>query len=169
DRAGVSVLDGIDFRIWRRPQCGDRSPALPRPRADRRNLSAVAGSQPTQKAADSSGSRSSAKSYRAHVATAPLASSNSKKGPLRLGAAPHLATPLEKLSPDVSGALLGLRLGRGHGLRRQLQHGCLLTLDQFGQEHGLAVRKLKRVVVHPRLVLVDLSKDRRLVGHPART
>jgi hypothetical protein len=31
-------LDGIDFRIWRGAQCGDRSPALLRCRGDRRRL-----------------------------------------------------------------------------------------------------------------------------------
>src|SRR5690242_19499765 len=110
------------------------------------------------KAADSSGSRSSAKSSRAHVPTAPLAPWNSKKGPLRLGAAPHLLGYhlAIKILPDVGGALLSLRLGRGRRLRRQLQHGCLLTLDEFGQQYGLPVRKLERIVVHPRLILVDL-------------
>src|SRR5260370_30822655 len=72
------------------------------------------------------------------------------------------------ISPDVGHALLGFRLGCGYRLRRQLQHGCLLTLDEFGQQYGLPIRKLECVVMHPRLVLVDLAKDRRLVGHPAR-
>src|SRR5262245_56103936 len=72
------------------------------------------------------------------------------------------------LLPDVSDALLSLRLGCGRRLRGKLQHGCLLTLDEFGQQDGLPIRKFERVMVHPRLVLVDLPKDRRLVGHPAR-
>src|SRR5207244_9876467 len=33
---------------------------------------------------------------------------------------------------------------------------------------GLPIRKFERVMMHPRLVLVDLPKDRRLIGHPAR-
>src|SRR5262249_12332440 len=36
-------------------------------------------------------------------------------------------------------------------------------------KYCLPIRKLERIVMHPRLVLVDLTKDRRLVGHPART
>src|SRR5262249_5375447 len=40
--------------------------------------------------------------------------------------------------------------------------------DEFGQQDGLPIRKFERVMVHPRLVLVDLPKDRRLVGHSAR-
>src|SRR5262245_31015676 len=64
------------------------------------------------------------------------------------------------LLPDVSDALLSLRLGCGRRLRGKLQHGCLLTLDEFGQQDGLPIRKFERVMVHPRLVLVDLPKDR---------
>src|SRR6266511_4041093 len=73
-----------------------------------------------------------------------------------------------RISADVGDALLGLRLGRGRGLRGKLQHGCLLTFDEFGQENGLPIRKLERIVVHPRLVLVDLPEDRGPVGHLAR-
>src|SRR5262249_57459221 len=72
------------------------------------------------------------------------------------------------LLPDVGDALLGLRLGCSLRLRGKLQHGCLLTLDEFGQQDGLAIRKFERVMVHSRLVPVDLPKDRRLVGHSAR-
>src|SRR5262249_19069507 len=74
----------------------------------------------------------------------------------------------EDYLPDVGDAVLGLRLGCSLRLRGKLQHGCLLTLDEFGQQDGLPIRKFERVMVHPRLVLVDLPKDRRLVGHSAR-
>ncbi len=35
-----------------------------------------------------------------------------------------------ELSAHVGDALLGIRLGRGHWLRRQLKHCCRLTLAQ---------------------------------------
>src|SRR5215470_296710 len=97
--------------------------------------------------------------------------SNSKKGRPAEERPLHLLAAVVRrvLLPDVSDALLSLRLGCGRRLRGKLQHGCLLTLDEFGQQDGLPIRKFERIMVHPRLVLVDLPKDRRLVGHPART
>src|SRR5262249_11712038 len=86
-----------------------------------------------------------------------------RSGPFTFCAAVRAAV----LLPDVGDALLSLRLGCGRRLRGKLQHGCLLTLDELGQQDGLPIRKFERVMVHPRLVLVDLPKDRRLVGHPA--
>src|SRR6266852_2783275 len=54
---------------------------------------------------------------------------------------------------------LVLRLGRGSRLRRKLEHCCLLTFNQVGQEHALAIWKLQRVVMRARLLLVDLPED----------
>src|SRR5262245_26463910 len=96
---------------------------------------------------------------------------NSKKGRPAEERPLHPFTPLcvrRAVLPDVGDALLGLRLGCSLRLSGKLQHGCLLTLDEFGQQDGLPIRKFERVMVHPRLVLVDLPKDRRLVGHSAR-
>jgi hypothetical protein len=45
-------------------------------------------------------------------------------------------------------------------LRRNLQHSRPLTSAEFGQEHHLAVRKLKGIVVCMLLELIDLPKDR---------
>src|SRR5262249_20844522 len=83
----------------------------------------------------------------------------------------HPLTPLcvrRAVLPDVGDAPLSLRLGCGRRLRGKLQDCRLLTLDEFGQQDGLPIRKFERVMMHSRLVLVDLPKDRRLVGHPAR-
>jgi hypothetical protein len=43
---------------------------------------------------------------------------------------------------------------------RQLQHGCALSRAQPSDQHNLAVGKLKRVVMHKRLVHIDLSETR---------
>src|SRR6516162_8421508 len=59
-------------------------------------------------------------------------------------AAPSLSAPpsvRRALLPDVGDALLSLRLGCGRRLRGKLQHGCLLTLDELGQQDGLPIRK----------------------------
>ncbi len=63
------------------------------------------------------------------------------------------------MSAHVGDALLGIRLGRGRWLRRQLKHCCRLTLAQERQQHGPPIRKFERIVMCGRLVLVDLSKD----------
>jgi hypothetical protein len=68
-----------------------------------------------------------------------------------------------QLSAHVGDALLDICLGRGHWLRRQLQHCCRLTLAQDRQQHGPPIRKFERIVMCGQLVLVDLSKDCRLV------
>src|SRR5262249_34579063 len=141
--AVVPVWDGIDLRVGRRAQGGDAPPALRRRGGDRRHLSAAC---------------PSARSFK------------QQKRPPRGGAAPSPSAPPSErrvLLPDVGDALLSLRLGCGRRLRGKLQHGCLLTLAEPGQQDGLPMRKWERVMVHPRWVLVDLPKDRRLVGHPA--
>src|ERR1700733_2082572 len=67
------------------------------------------------------------------------------------------------MSAHVGDALLGIRLGRGRWLRRQLKHCCRLTLAQERQQHDPPIRKFERIVMCGRLVLVDLSKDCRPV------
>src|SRR5215831_10259220 len=97
--------------------------------------------------------------------------SNDKKGRPAEERPLHSFTPLcarRAVLPDVGDAPLSLRLGCGRRLRGKLQDCRLLTLDEFRQQDGLPIRKLERVMMHPRLVLVDLPKDRRLVAHPAR-
>ena len=71
-------------------------------------------------------------------------------------------------SANVGDALLGIRLGRGRWLRRQLQHCCRLTLAQVRQHHGPPIRKFDRIVMCGRLLLVDLSKDCRPVADGLR-
>ena len=68
-----------------------------------------------------------------------------------------------QLSAHIGDALLGVRLSRGRWLRRQLQHCCRLTLAQQCQQHGPPIRKFERIVMCGHFVLVDLSKDSRLV------
>jgi hypothetical protein len=48
-------------------------------------------------------------------------------------------------------------------LHRELKHGCFLTLAQEREQHGLTTRKFERIVMGGQRLLVDLSKDRRLV------
>src|SRR6185503_18867233 len=59
--------------------------------------------------------------------------------------------------------------GRSGGLRGQLKHGGILAFDQFGQKDHLPIRKFKGIMMHARLVFVDLPEDRRPGGHSART
>jgi hypothetical protein len=72
---------------------------------------------------------------------------------------------------DVCDARLGLHLFSGRRNGWQLQHGRFLALAQLGQEDGLAVRELQRIVVAVRDVFVNLAEDRGLVdgglGTPA--
>src|SRR5262249_36174258 len=96
--------------------------------------------------------------------------SNGKKGRPAEERPLHLLAAVVRrvLLPDVSDALLSLRLGCGRRLRGTLQPVCLPPLDEFGPQDGLPIGKFDRVMVPPRLVFVALPKDRRLVGHPAR-
>jgi hypothetical protein len=57
-----------------------------------------------------------------------------------------------------------MRFGRGRWLRRELKHGCRLTLAQERQQHSSPIRKFERIVMGGQSLLVDLSKDRRLVA-----
>src|SRR5215470_6195149 len=64
---------------------------------------------------------------------------------------------------DVGNPRLSLSLSFIGWLCRQLQHCCILTLAQIGQENHFTVRKLERIVMDVRRFLVDLAEDRRLV------
>src|SRR5262245_35043672 len=59
-------------------------------------------------------------------------------------------------------AFLSLRLFDARRPCRQLQHGCLLAFAQEGQKEGLSVRQFERVMVHMRLVAIDLTENCRL-------
>jgi hypothetical protein len=63
----------------------------------------------------------------------------------------------------VCDPFLGLRLGCGSRLYRKLEHCCFLTFAHVSQAHDLAVRKFQRIMMHTRLVLVDLPEDGRRV------
>jgi hypothetical protein len=63
---------------------------------------------------------------------------------------------------------LGLCLGRCHWLRWELKHGCRLTLAQERQQHDSPIRKFERIVMSGQPLLIDLSKDGRLVVNPPR-
>jgi hypothetical protein len=65
----------------------------------------------------------------------------------------------EQISARIGDALLGLFLGRCCRLRWELKHGCLLTVAKHRQQDDAPVRKFKRIMVRPRLLLVDLTKD----------
>src|SRR5258708_37695090 len=66
-----------------------------------------------------------------------------------------------RTSAHVSDAPLGCFLGWRFWLCRKLKHRCLLPFAQICQENTGAIRKLEGIVMHPRLVFVDLPKDRR--------
>jgi len=66
-------------------------------------------------------------------------------------------------SAHVGCSLLSFSLNGSLCFCRQLKNRSLLTFAQTCQEHDLAVRKFKRVVVSRYLFFVDLPKDRRLV------
>src|SRR6266550_6690489 len=66
-----------------------------------------------------------------------------------------------RASAHVRDALLGYFLSWRFWPCRKLKHRCLLTLDEFGQQDGLPIRKFECVMMHPRHVFVDLPKDRR--------
>ena len=62
-------------------------------------------------------------------------------------------------SADVRHPFLGLRLGCGSGLCRELEHCCFLTFKYVSQQHGLPVWKFQRIMMCSRVVLVDLPED----------
>src|SRR6266446_9564041 len=62
--------------------------------------------------------------------------------------------------PDERIALLPLRCVHRASRSRQLQHGCVLAFAQPGEQHGLPVGELKRIVMHTRLADVDLPELR---------
>src|ERR1700722_3662361 len=68
------------------------------------------------------------------------------------------------MSADEDGALLLFRFGSRGRLGGKLQDGGFLAFAELGQEHGLSIRELKRVMMDVRRLLVDLPEDRRGVG-----
>ena len=60
-------------------------------------------------------------------------------------------------SAGVFGARLLFGFGVGPGRGRKLQHGCRLAFFEMGQQDLLAVRHFQDVVMHARLVHVDLT------------
>jgi hypothetical protein len=60
--------------------------------------------------------------------------------------------------PDEQIALLPLRCVHRARRSRQLQHGCVLAFAQPGEQHGLPVGELQRIVVHRRVTYVDLPE-----------
>jgi hypothetical protein len=69
-----------------------------------------------------------------------------------------------RTSAHVSDAPLGCFLAWHFWLCRKLKYRCLLPFAQICQENTGAIRKLEGIVMHPRLVFVDLPKDRRPDG-----
>jgi hypothetical protein len=72
------------------------------------------------------------------------------------------------ISACIGDALLCFCLSCSCRLRRKLKYRCLLAFTEFRQENHLPVRKLQRIMVSERLVLVDLSEDRRRVTESYR-
>ena len=60
--------------------------------------------------------------------------------------------------PDERIALLPLRCVHRMRRSRQLQHGCVLAFAQPGEQHSLPVGELQRIVMHVRLVRVQLPE-----------
>ena len=64
-------------------------------------------------------------------------------------------------SADVSNARLSFYIGyvgRRLRLRGQLQHACMLTYAKMCKQYDLAIGELKGIMVHVRIVQVDLPK-----------
>jgi hypothetical protein len=60
----------------------------------------------------------------------------------------------------------GFYIRRGNGLRRTLKHRCFLTFKHVSQQHHLPIGKFQRIMMHPRVILVDLPEDRpRVIDH----
>src|SRR5260370_27385030 len=69
-----------------------------------------------------------------------------------------------QLSARIGGTLLCLFLHHCCRLRRKLKYRCLLAFTEFCQANHLPVWKFQCVMVHPRLVFVDVSEDCRRVS-----
>ena len=65
----------------------------------------------------------------------------------------------QRISAGKGNALLRLFLGRSCGLGRKLKYRCFLTVAEHGQQDDAPIRKFERIMMHPRLFLVDLAKD----------
>jgi hypothetical protein len=64
-------------------------------------------------------------------------------------------------------SLLCTRFGFGCRLGRQLQNGGLLALAQEREKEHLSVRQFERIVMHMRLLSIDLTEDRGLMRRGA--
>jgi len=60
-------------------------------------------------------------------------------------------------------------LGRRLRLRGQLQHACILICAEMREQHDLAIRELKGIMVHVRIVQVDLPEQCHLVTDVLRS
>src|SRR5439155_11511499 len=69
-----------------------------------------------------------------------------------------ISNPMTNSLPDERIALLPLRCVHGARRSRQLQHGCVLAFAHPGEEDGLPVGELQRIVMHARLAHVDLPE-----------
>ena len=65
----------------------------------------------------------------------------------------------EQISARIGDALLGFFLDRCCRLCWELKYRSLLTVAKHRQQDDAPVRKFKRIMVRPRLFLVDLTKD----------
>jgi hypothetical protein len=54
-------------------------------------------------------------------------------------------------------------LSGGSSGARQLQHRRVLTLAEISDQHDLSIRELERIVVHCRVLVVDLAEARHFV------
>jgi hypothetical protein len=70
--------------------------------------------------------------------------------------------PIYLVLADPRDAFLCLFFSRGCWLRRELKYRCFLTIAKHGQQDDTPIGEFERVMMRPLLVLVDLTKDRRV-------
>ena len=71
-------------------------------------------------------------------------------------------------STDKSNARLSFCLCQRLRLHGQLQHACTLTYEEMREQHDLAIRELKSIMVRTRIVQVHLPKPSYLVTEALR-
>src|SRR5262245_34971991 len=74
-----------------------------------------------------------------------------------------VGTTIDAKLPGKGHAFLSPRLFVARRFYRQLQHGSLLPFAQEGQKKSSPVRQFERIMVHMRLVTIDVAKNCRLV------